>query len=681
MKIFWTILLAMLLWQPARAQFVSGVGAPVFGSTSSSSGTGGTGGVLTNNTVAAVIANFYTNSTPHWIEGEARLGTSTAGRIQAAVTNSDNTLFFHYQNEVATAGALSNTISFKVPPGGWWKFIGLTTTATDGSQQLLYMATNGSVSFAANAGNAATVTDGATITGLAAGSYAINGVLATNLINTSFTYGRSIKANEFPYTFMTVQSNLPLRVLTVGDSVTAKGETTPALLAAFRSYMAFGGFGTIYGNDYEIAQDSVQFIQSGGLSTTSGDSHTTQPHFHLSNGQQYISSGAEVLANKLTLYYYADGAAGTMLVETQALGGSYGTLATINSALGTAHIATNFTLNTREYYRFRITSTGNNYLLDVGLTDTTTQRSQTWATKSTPGDTVTNIIYTPSFWNFFTNYNPHIVIIEAKDPADSILPAMDWFRNNATNSDIIYVAPSPNSEDAGLPAQCDVMFRYARTNTGISVFDKHALFYPTNHWIPITYSDSAHLNYKGVIRASQAFADWFNVDDSKFGVGGKTNIQYFSVLDSRLISAGAIQTTVPELLNEVYYGGNTLWQHGFRMNSGAPRTVGLYLPSALVAGKKNIAISQRWLTTNDQNIAHSCILHRLSFTDISRREKVGNTGGNVLSTLTGTNLVTYRVLNSFTQPIREGDYVFCELGHGGTLTNSIFWMGAKVEAY
>ena len=33
-------------------------------------------------------------------------------RIQAAVTNSDNTLFFHYQNEVAVAGATSNTISF-----------------------------------------------------------------------------------------------------------------------------------------------------------------------------------------------------------------------------------------------------------------------------------------------------------------------------------------------------------------------------------------------------------------------------------------------------------------------------------------------------------------------------------------------------------------------------------------
>lgn len=319
--------------------------------------------------------------------------------------------------------------------------------------------------------------------------------------------------------------------------------------------------------------------------------------------------------------------------------------------------------------------------MDVGLTDTTTQRSQTWATKSTPGDTVTNIIYTPAFWNFFTNYNPHLIIIEAKDTADSILPAMDWFRNNATNSDIVYVSPSPNSDDAGLPAQCDTMFRYARTNTGISVFDKHALFYPTNHWIPITYEDSAHLNYKGVIRASQAFADWFNVDDSKFGVGGKTNVQYFTALDARLVSAGSMQTTLPVNPNEVYYGGLNLLSPGYIMISGAPRGIGLILPPELIRGKKNIAISQRWLTTNAQLIAHSSVLHRLSFDAVGRREKQGTTGGNVLYAGTGTNLMNYRVLNTFTQPAREGDYIYCELGHGGTLTNSIWWMGAKVEAY
>lgn len=517
--------------------------------------------------------------------------------------------------------------------------------------------------------------------GLAAGTLPINGALATNLINTSSTYGRSIKANEFPFTFMTIQSNAPLRVLEIGDSVTAAHETAPGLRLAFNAFMPFAGFGSIYNDLYNIGQAAAQFQQSGGLSQTASDSHTTQYHFHLSNGQQYISSGTEVLANKLSIYYYADGAAGTMLVETQALGGSYGTLATINSASGTAHITTNFTLSSLQYYRVRITSTGNNYLLDVGLHDTSSQRSHTWATKSTAGDTVTNIVQDPAFWKFFTNYNPHLIIIEAKDPAHSILPAMDWFRQYVTNSDVIYVAPSPNSSGTEIDEQCDAMFQYARTNIGISIFDKKSLFNPTNYWIPIAYLDSAHLNYKGVTRASQAFADWFNVDDSRFSVGGKTNVAYFSVLDARLISAAAIQTTVPELLNEVYYGGSTLWHHGFRMNSGGPRAIGIYLPNSLILGKKTIAISQRWLTTNAQLIAHSAVLHRLSFDDINRREKVGSTGGNILSSATGTNLVTYRAASSFTQPCRDGDYIFCELGHGGTLTNSIFWMGAKVEAY
>lgn len=119
---------------------------------------GGAGSVISNQTSTAVIATFYTNTTPHYVLGEARLGVSTIGTLQCSVTNSDNTLYFQYQAEQLSVGATSNTISFTVPPGGWYKFIGLTTTATDGSQKLLYIATNGSVSFAINAGSAGSVT-------------------------------------------------------------------------------------------------------------------------------------------------------------------------------------------------------------------------------------------------------------------------------------------------------------------------------------------------------------------------------------------------------------------------------------------------------------------------------------------------------------------------------------------
>lgn len=144
--------------------------------------TGGTGGIVSNQVTAAVIANFYTNSTPHYIEGLARLGTSTAGRVQASVTNSDNTLFFQFQEEVATAGASSNGIAFKVPPGGWWKFIGLTTTAADGSMALTYYATNGSVTWATSAGNAGSV-PGSGVTGSLTNNTTGNAATATTATN------------------------------------------------------------------------------------------------------------------------------------------------------------------------------------------------------------------------------------------------------------------------------------------------------------------------------------------------------------------------------------------------------------------------------------------------------------------------------------------------------------------
>lgn len=656
----------------------------------SGTGTGGTGGVLTNNTVAAVIANFYTNSTPHWIEGEARLGTSTAGRIQCAVTNSDNSLFFHYQNEVATITALSNTISFKVPPGGWWKFIGLTTTATDGQQQLLYMATNGSVTYATTAGTAATaatVTDGATQSGLAAGSYAINGTLLTNVFGTSGTYGRSWKANEFPNFSGAIQSNLPVRILTLGDSVSAYNETAPGLRFALDKIgLVRGGVGSGYGDTFATGNDQLKFFQSGGLSYTAPDSHSANNHFHLTASQVYNTTTSDpILADNLTIYYFAQVGAGTMLVETQSLGGSWGTIKTIDSSVGTTSIATNITLTPRDYYNVRITSTGNNFLLNVGLNDTTIQSSHTWADASLAGvDTLTLLTNAP-FWQFLTNYNPHLIIVEAKDTAATMLETMKWFSANATNRDVVFVTPSPNPDDGGLPAQTDLMAMYVRTNVNISLFDKNSLFYPTNYWIPITHNpgaDASHLNFRGAQRAQQAFADWFNVDEARFAFGGKTNVQYFSPLDARYTSAGSIATTVPVHPNEIYYGGLNMLQPGYLMLSGSPTRIALALPSDLVKGKKNIAVTQKWCTTNAQLIAHSAEIYRTSFDDPANREKIGTSGGNVLYATTGTNYNTAtRVLSTFTKPCRAGDVVYLSLGHGGTLTNSIWWMGCKVEAY
>lgn len=143
-------------------------------------GGGGTGGVYSNDTRTAVITTFYTNNTPHYIDGIARLGYSGAGTLTVSVTNSDNTRFFPFVYDALSVGATSNSLPFKVPPGGWWKFSGTGSTATDGTQVLTYNATNGAVTYATTAGS---VPGGVTEAGLAAGSYN----LGTNVLTRSIT--------------------------------------------------------------------------------------------------------------------------------------------------------------------------------------------------------------------------------------------------------------------------------------------------------------------------------------------------------------------------------------------------------------------------------------------------------------------------------------------------------------
>lgn len=162
-------------------------------------GGGGTGGVYSNDTRTAVIATFYTNNTPHYIDGIARLGYSGAGTLTVSVTNSDNTRFFPFVYDALSVGATSNSLPFKVPPGGWWKFSGTGSTATDGTQVLTYNATNGAVTYATAAGNAATVTDGATQSGLAAGSYAIkvSALTSGNLTNFGFSVTNTTRGDAY----------------------------------------------------------------------------------------------------------------------------------------------------------------------------------------------------------------------------------------------------------------------------------------------------------------------------------------------------------------------------------------------------------------------------------------------------------------------------------------------------
>lgn len=130
--------------------------AAIFEHPGGGAGGSGTGGIVSNQVIVATVANLYTNNTPHYIQAIGNIGTTTAGSLLVNVTNSSNVRFGQFSENVGTAGATTNQISFTVPPGGWWKYGSVTTTLSDGSQTLVYYATNGSVSYAASAGTAVT---------------------------------------------------------------------------------------------------------------------------------------------------------------------------------------------------------------------------------------------------------------------------------------------------------------------------------------------------------------------------------------------------------------------------------------------------------------------------------------------------------------------------------------------
>ena len=213
------------------------------------SGVTGGGATISNQVIAAVPANFYTNNTPHYLIGYARLGISGVGTMQCSVTNSANTRFFDYTEDALSASATSNTIAFTVPPYGWYKFAGQTTVLTAGNQALFYYATNGAVTYATTAGS---VTDGATQSGLAAGSYEVagNGAGLTNIASSQFSALKSFQIG--------LNTNPPVRLIFDDDWGDIDGLHAHAIALALQDLgeceiVAFGNTTT--------NENSVAFIE------------------------------------------------------------------------------------------------------------------------------------------------------------------------------------------------------------------------------------------------------------------------------------------------------------------------------------------------------------------------------------------------------------------------------------
>jgi hypothetical protein len=353
-------------------------------------------------------------------------------------------------------------------------------------------------------------------------------IMATNgAAGATNVYGigaRHVNARDYFHLWTTMQSNLPVRFLIIGDSVADFNETTRGVRYALDTYMVRGGYGSFYTE--EFSSEGIIFAQSG-ISVTKNDLTLSPAAFYgFTNGAALttIANGGGITADTLQLYPFLGGA-GSFLIETQRNGGSFGTLATVNVSSGSGMLATNFTLNPKTNYNVRITSTGSNNLFNVALLDNTATNSHAWARIATPGGTTEDIVTNAGFYTFLTNYNPQVIFVEAQDTVNTMSNAMRWLTINCTNRDIVYITASP-SPVGGTDAQREFMLSYAQTNN-LNVFDKFGLFLPTNYWfqlMPLStaniYQDGSHLGYKGIQYISSAFSSWFGDQSPRFGMAG-----------------------------------------------------------------------------------------------------------------------------------------------------------------
>ena len=396
------------------------------------------------------------------------------------------------------------------------------------------------------------------VVGAVTSSNALYAVTATNAAN---AYGSSnvifdVKRQDLYWFYSKIMSNKPVRVLAIGDSTTERSETFAGLRIALNNVMANGGYGTLYNDNPGPGIPSSGLIYYALKTLTAGSaSYSPISYMTMTNGEVIDSVSSGIPADTLTIGWMP--VSGTSLtVATNTGGGAYGTRFVIDTSSGSGYQVTNVSLTFATNYNWRVTSSGTNNLVDTGLTVRNQSTNyNTWAKAYISGGFVQDIVTNVNFYKFFTNYSPDLVICEDKAGGfnQRVLDAMDWTKNNMTNSSVIWVTPSPQAAppEGGNADERNVMINWAITNNGI-VFDKWARFIPTNYWgSPTFYEDAAHLSYGGRAYIQGPFVNFVGATSDRLAqsgiiqsvdVSGKANLAGGNVFTgSQIISGSTLQ--------------------------------------------------------------------------------------------------------------------------------------------
>lgn len=574
---------------------------------------------------------------------------------------------------------------------------------------------------------------------------AIHGANPTMLPTVVLTNAQIAGLGALDQWWSKISSNNWLNILLIGDSVGQDANETFTKLDRYKgkagSFTTWTGNGS--GNQYYFAYGpmvSGSEVTTYGLSSPApavgvyisesasgtSDNDFWHQHVHIgtslgSNGFYRVASSVSngIYSDKLFLAYSGDtSGAGTFLIQTQAYGGSWGTLATVASAANKTLVTTNFTLPALlNYYARVVSQSGTQGVYSLGLWNTEAGNFTLSQTTSSGIENFGNAYLAgkASVTNWWAAVQPDLVLVTQKKGVSwmfstEVNTAYGWAREASTNTSWCFVLPTPDigSNYQERKTERDNLRIWTETNN-VSRYDGWEwMGNNTNRLIGVGYyGDQTHPTAKGMNYYFRGLPEHLGFDDASltsYGLtawtayprtanpagyltSGGTNVLLWCATDARSHTSGTLQTSEPANLNDVFNlthggGSSSTYMRGYRMLAGALGVEGQANGNDF-GGKTNLIITQYLVMTNTAtyNYTNTLEVYAVNYgtSDIAQRLYSGALSEVLTNSVTGTNLVAYTRTFSMSPWATNGAFIVRFVA--GANQQTVAWTGAKIESY
>ena len=371
-----------------------------------------------------------------------------------------------------------------------------------------------------------------------------------------------------------------------------------------------------------------------------------------------------------------NGGAAAGFVTNFYLGGEFNVIASIQSSGGTTNILQSLG---------QWTTNANSFVYDMWDI-----AGMSWLTA------MTNALQSNFIAQVVSNYDA-VIISDLGWPYLAAPYAATMWRDNFLNADLIYTYQPPGTN---LTYQANLQ---AKTNysvigdLGAPLIDLGApylasLYSAVSNNVavqPLYQSDGVHVTLEGGRISGQIITDklGLNADQLKgFGYAQRSvAAESYSVTahDGLLVSSGAIAASpLPAFLGPIYtsYGSRFIAGH---LIPTSTRQVAVAIPSNKMVGKKTLAITQYFFTTNNQNVAASFKVYRIGCNPTTYAADSGSSDVTSLQTATSNVVFAISATNTFTYAGKPGEVYNALFGYGfsSSPTNGLWWLGADILMY